>query len=70
MKKNIILHANPIIMKQLLLTFIFTILVTSGATAQYSIHSCSGDVKIKKGMRLIPAEKRGNGVTGRHTRTG
>lgn len=60
MKKNIILHANPIIMKQLLLTFIFTILVTSGATAQYSIHSCSGDVKIKKGMRLIPAEK---GVT-------
>ena len=47
-------------MKQLLLTFIFTILVTSGATAQYSIHSCSGDVKIKKGMRLIPAEK---GVT-------
>lgn len=48
---------NPIIMKRIFLTFILHSLVTTALMAQYSIHSCSGDVKIKKGMRLTPVSK-------------
>lgn len=44
-------------MKRILFSLLLSALATATALAQYSIHSCSGDVKIRKGMQLTTAAK-------------
>ena len=44
-------------MKKLLLVSIISALGSLVAVAQYSIHSLSGDVKLKKGMQFVPVAK-------------